>query len=187
MGNPTTTSRKTPTKHYRTTEKSNFVHEHVWDVVKKSPKWLGVPPPDTTQSSKQTKTSGSTTQSDAQTRTIDLNDPQSEDENTVEFEEPRRPIGKKKGKRTVCSSSSTGSKEVIEKLATDMAAFQTRFEDFNTQLTMDNKKKNELRELKELRKASEYLLKSEEGLPGVELEILRMTKNKIREKWGFDN
>ena len=68
-----------------------------------------------------------------------------------------------------------------------MAAFQTRFEDFNTQLTMDNKKKNELRELKELRKASEYLLKSEEGLSGVELDILRMTTNNIREKWGFGN
>ena len=127
------------------------MHEHVWDVVKTSVKWRGISLPDI-QSSKRSKTSESTSQSDAQTTSIDLNDPQSEDENTVHFEETRRPIGKKKGKRTGSSSSSTGSKEVIEKLATDMAAFQTRFEDINAQMLEENKKKNELRDLEEDKK-----------------------------------
>ena len=91
---------------------------------------------------------------------------------------------KKKGKMTVFSSSSTGSKEVIEKLATDMVVFHTRFEDMNAQLLEENKKKSELRELKEMWNASEYLLKSEEGLAGIDLEILRRTKIKL-EKNGF--
>ena len=73
----------------------------------------------------------------------------------------------------------------MEKLATYMAVFHTRFEDMNAQLLEKNKKKNELREIKEMRKASEYLLKSEEGLAGINLEILRRTKNKISGKWGF--
>ena len=73
----------------------------------------------------------------------------------------------------------------MEKLATYMAAFHTRFEDMNAQLLEENKKKNELRELKEMRKASEYLLKTGEGLEGIDLEILWRTKNKIKEKWGF--
>ena len=129
--------------------------------------------------------SDSTSQLDAQTTLIDLNDLQSKEENTVHFEEPRRPMGKKKGKRTVSSSSSTGSKEVMEKLATYMAVFHTRFEDMNAQLLKENKKKNESR-TKKMRKASEYLLKSEEGLAGIDLKILRRTKNKIRENGVFN-
>ena len=166
-----------------TNEGTDFILEHVWDVVRHSPKWRMIPPP---CSSKRSKTSDSKSQSDAQTTTIKLNDPLSEDENEVEFEEPRRPIGKKERKNDrffeFVGWFKRGNWETSHKYWR-FPKWHSRFQ----RSISRGKQKKWITRIKRHAKAFAYLRISEEGLEGIDIWILRRTKYKIREKWGFDN
>ena len=116
---------------------------------------------------------------------IDLNEEFTEDENEVEFEEPRRPIGKKKGKRVVSLTSSPISLKEFNSLVKDLGGFRSDLQEYNAKLFEQNEHK--LRFLRTKRKTKGNTIYTTKRRRFGGRRVREGDKNELREKFGFKN
>ncbi|XP_022036781.1 uncharacterized protein LOC110939530 [Helianthus annuus] len=172
--------------------KGVFTYYKCWDLLRKSPKWAGVPTMTSSSRSKakRSKTSSSvdpeTPTSDA--RNFDLSVVVDEDE---EVEELARPPGRRKDKRTgkkpVESSSNLELKEDFEEMNRRLQDIETSDTSWETmkERVAENKKFNEMQAARQTEKDIEFLSKLIDHLQGDALIVVQMHRQRLREKYGL--
>lgn len=186
---------------YRATNKgSAFVHEHVLEMVEKSPKWVLVPP--MVPSMVITKKS-KTSESNTYTTSSDTQGPFHLDDDDDFFEEPQRPSGSRKSKRSSSSSSlfvPDDSTATVEDFFGRLMDSLKEFKDINIdknerkqrkeqqrqELIEIKKEKNRLLQEQQRKKDLRTLMKPHDHLTGTDLELVLQLKAEIRKQYGLE-